>query len=326
MEVLEAINKLQELADNAKDHVQKVKSVTENADGMENGISLLRAKSATLMHYNASLIQFALARLLGKPVQPVVDRLVEDWVILTKTAPLEKKLQYQIDTLLKTASQNAANENEADRHRPDPDAVVLDDEEQTGSSDEERPYRAPRFSEVVYDGDDEKRMERLQKQKERHQARAIRSSEVQEMLATIQGRPEELFDNENLHTRSAKRLMKEQKQREQFEEDNFVRLSQSKKSKKQTRREMGDAMAGAQGGGNGFSGLAALADRVVHSTKGNSGAKGKAGGSKRSQRYEIDEEEEIQKERQLDQIVEEEERQSKRSSRPRGSARKRRRR
>eukprot|EP00178_Gracilaria_changii_P012199 TRINITY_DN344_c0_g1_i1.p1 TRINITY_DN344_c0_g1~~TRINITY_DN344_c0_g1_i1.p1 ORF type:complete len:325 (-),score=82.03 TRINITY_DN344_c0_g1_i1:1282-2256(-) len=324
MEILEAMNKLQELAEGAKNHVQKAKSVVENASGLENGISLLRAKSATLMHYNASLVQYALVRLLGKPVQPAVDQLIEDWVILSKVAPLEKKLQYQIDALLKIASQDVSNEE--DRHRPDPDAVVLDDDEQAESSDEERPYRPPRFAEVVYEGDSEKRIERMQKEKERNQARAIRSSEVQHMLATIQGRPEEIFDNENLHTPSAQRVLKEQQQRERFEEDNFVRLTQSKKSKKRTRREMDDALAGVQGVGSGFSSLAALADRVVRSTKGNSEGGDKARLFRQGSVKDDIEEEEIQRERQLDQIVEDEEKQNKRPSRSRGSARKKRRR
>ncbi|CAN8061430.1 unnamed protein product [Agarophyton chilense] len=323
MEISDAIERLQELASDAKDHVNRVKSAAEDTSSLESGISLLRAKSATLMHYNACIIQFTLSRLLGKPVQSIVDQLVEDWVILTKIAPLEKKLRYQIDTLLKTATRDAANDG--DRHRPDPDAVVLDDDEQPESSDEERPYRPPRFSEVVYDGDNENRKEFIQKRKEKHQARAIRSSEVQEMLATIRGRPEELFENEHLHTSSAKRVLREQKKRERFEEDNFVRLTQSKKTKKRARREMDEATAGAQGGGNGFSGLAELADQVVRTTKGNSDGNGHARVSKRSQEYELEQEEEIQKERQLDQFVEDGERQNRRSSGARSAHKKRRR-
>ncbi|PXF45381.1 hypothetical protein BWQ96_04901 [Gracilariopsis chorda] len=316
-EITQTLSEIQKLATEYRKEVQRVMLATDEADGLEDGISLLTAKSATLMHYNAALIKFTQARLKGTSVKGIIDELIEDWVVLSKMAPLEKKLRYQIDRLLKKTPAKPERGDEADMHRPDPDAVVVDEDEQNSSSDEERAYRPPRFSEVFYDGDGDKRLARAHKEKERYQARAIRSSEVQEMLAAVQGRPEEVYADEDLRTPEAQRLLREQKQRERFEEDNFVRLSLSKKEKRRSDRVGEDARQGSQPGGDTFSGLVALADRVVH--------KDKTSKLHRVTTADDDEREELEREEQLDQIFEDELKKRRPSPKAGGSARKRRR-
>lgn len=317
-EILQALSEIQKLATENRKEVQRVISALEEAEGLEDGITLLTAKSATLMRYNAKLIKFAQARLTGTAVEEVAKELIEDWVVLAKITPLEKKLRYQIDVLLKQVSANAKHgDDEPDMHRPDPNAVVIDEDEDENSSDEERAYRPPRFSEVFYDGEGDKRSARAHKEKEKYQARAMRSSEVQEMLAAVQGRPEELYADQDLRTPEAQHLLREQKQRERFEEDNFVRLTLSKKERRRSSRIGNDALHGSQSGADTFSGLVQLADRVVQ--------KGKTSTPNHRATAEDGGIEELEREQQLDRIFEDELKQKRPSSKAGGSAKKRRR-
>ncbi|GJP53320.1 hypothetical protein CLOM_g12471 [Closterium sp. NIES-68] len=83
-----------------------LQQVREGEYATENGVSYLEAKHGLLLHYCCCLLFFLLLRAEGKPVRdhPVVSRLVELRLFLEKIRPIDKKLQYQIEKLLKLAS------------------------------------------------------------------------------------------------------------------------------------------------------------------------------------------------------------------------------
>lgn len=69
-----------------------------------SGISLVSAKNDTLLSYLVNLALLSAARLqgLGLP-EDVVRQLVKERVVLEKMKPLEAKLRYQVEKLLRKA-------------------------------------------------------------------------------------------------------------------------------------------------------------------------------------------------------------------------------
>lgn len=302
MSVIEALNKVRDLSTELRKFGSEIATLCENDETAgEEGISLLQAKSATLMRYNRNLVRLAQARIKGQTIEPIAEKLVQDWVALEKTRPLERKLRHQIDKLLKTASRNlSTNAGDADRHRPDPSALVFDsDADGSAGEEDDGIYRPPRIAEVVYDGGGEKKAARERRERERAQARAVRSEGVREMLAEVKGLPEEIRDDEMGGTKKSaavQRLMREDDKRRKYEEDNFTRLNVTRKDKKR-RRDIERAMEGpALDGADEFAGLMAVADRVI-TRKGT--ASGNKAGRERNETHE-----EQYKLRKLDEITE----------------------
>ncbi|KAJ3138173.1 hypothetical protein HK100_000051, partial [Physocladia obscura] len=75
------------------------------------GVSLLELKLHSLLSYLTSLSFFILMKLQGKstantsPTTPCISKLVELRVVLEKIRPIEAKLKYQIDKVLKAATE-----------------------------------------------------------------------------------------------------------------------------------------------------------------------------------------------------------------------------
>jgi len=275
MDVAEALQKVKDISSDLQQFGRKVSSLCDGSEDVNEGISLLQAKSATLMRYNYNLTQLVLAKLQGRGIETIAEKLVEDWVVMEKIRPIEKKLRYQIDALLKNAkSQSSERQTDADRHRPDPSAVVIDEDADGSPDGEAGVYRPPRIAEVVYDGDRSKKDKREEREREKYKARTLRSEGVREMLAEVKGRPEEVRDDELGGTRKSaavQRLMREDAERRKFEEENFTRLNVTRKDKKR-RRDIERALEGpTMDGSNEFADLIAVADRVT----GSSGKRGK---------------------------------------------------
>lgn len=221
----------------------------EYAPNSAHGISLLQAKSATMLRYLYNLTLYARLRVLGEDVSSVLPKLVEDWVTLERIRPLEKRIRSQISTLLSYSSH--PEENDEDAHRPNAAAMVMDEEEAEGDV-----YRPPRIAEVVYD--DEHGEERKAKRESARKERMRRGAHVREMIAEVQGRPEEEGVKMN---RGASILKREDEKRTKYEEEHFTRITLSKNEKRRRRELLGTD-------GKGSAGLTdEIADLVQHAEK-----------------------------------------------------------
>ncbi|CAI5468488.1 unnamed protein product [Closterium sp. Yama58-4] len=177
-----------------------LQQVREGEYATENGVSYLEAKHGLLLHYCCCLLFFLLLRAEGKPVRdhPVVSRLVELRLFLEKIRPIDKKLQYQIEKLLKLASSAnrsatpgkqsaAAAEATAGgslddlKHRPNPNLLVSKLGGSGGDGGE-----ASRQTHRSRDGRDEEREMREARR------RAARSAFVKELAEDVEGRPREM--------------------------------------------------------------------------------------------------------------------------------------
>ena len=154
------------------------------------GISYLDAKHLLMLSYCINIVFYLLLKSEGRSVRdhPVVLRLVEIRAYLEKLRPIDKKLKYQIDKLLKMADGGARNEkggslegedeDEDDplRFKPNPDALV-------GKTDEEEgvnaggAYRPPKMVPTAMDDFEEGGKSAKQKRKEKEaRRRASRSA------------------------------------------------------------------------------------------------------------------------------------------------------
>lgn len=148
------------------------------------------------MHIN-TLFQYA-----GKQIEndPAIDRLIEIRTVLEKIRPIDYKLRYQIDKLVKTAITGTTSASDPNSFKPNPsnlisqlgDDTVNDDDSDSDSDDEPKAatssshkkrsskeasgggvYVPPKLSAVHYDEGDSK-AERSRKQLERAKKRALR--------------------------------------------------------------------------------------------------------------------------------------------------------
>jgi U3 small nucleolar ribonucleoprotein protein LCP5 len=186
--------KLQEL----KIHLQNVKQKLDLETTVE-GQSLLQIRICSLLDYIIHLHFFALLKINGKPINEIVDFLIKDRLVLEKTKPLELKLKYQIDKLVK----------EKIEFKPQPEQMVA--VEQPSSNVYKPPKIQPMMPTIK-----EKRTEKLKKP----------SKILKDLQDQYDDRPELILDETPDFIA----------ERQRFEEDNFVRLTLSKKERKQRDR------------------------------------------------------------------------------------------
>ncbi|XP_064598912.1 neuroguidin-A-like [Liolophura sinensis] len=241
---IKLFNQITDVSLSVTQHVQNLIQKVKNGDiSTSKGISLLEGKYQMLLSYLTNLSLLMLRKSSGESIQddPVIMRLVEIRTVLEKIRPIDQKLKYQIDKLLKMVSTGAAGTADPLRFRPNPGNLIskLDEADSASDSDEEAETRSrrksdplklyvpPKLAAVHYDGE-ETQTEREQRLLERAKRKALSSSMIQDLRQEYSEGPQEIRESRNLH-----RLKddKKTKERTEYEEDHFVRLSVSKKER-----------------------------------------------------------------------------------------------
>ncbi|KAI9595717.1 hypothetical protein BDF19DRAFT_476315 [Syncephalis fuscata] len=246
------------------------KRVLDGELSTSNGISLLEVKYHTLLQYITQLVYVIGRKLHGEPLEnsAAIDALIHDRIILEKVKPIEQKLKYQLDKLIRAASLGAsAGGNEQVNpysFKPNPQQLVganddNDAEKGQGNiltinrgnklikaivlggdndTDDEgsKLYRAPRLAPVHYDeGADAK--EKRKKHEQRLLEKAAKSRLIQDLVAEYDDRPEQMGVEGGARDGYGgdDALEKREKERTRYEEDNFTRLSLSKQETRRMR-------------------------------------------------------------------------------------------
>lgn len=191
-----------------------VKQVTDLVEGMlqrvksgelttEYGLSFLEVKYHMLLDYLINLTYVVLRKCSGETIEgdPSIERLIEIRTVLEKIRPIDYKLRYQIDKLVKTATTGVSSNTDPTLYKPNPEGMMIsagaeeeegddDDSEEDSDEDEEdeagaakKPRKAatagksgvyvpPRIKPVYYDGD-EREADKEKKAMERAKKRAI---------------------------------------------------------------------------------------------------------------------------------------------------------
>lgn len=205
-----------------KTTIASLRKLTANTQ--DEGISLLQIRINAMISYLMSLLVVIASKVNGKDISPIVPNLVNQRIVLEKTKPLEIKLKYQIDKLVKQ-TQNIQPEfeelKEVDvlQFKPNIKEFTKDQEGKTDGI-----YKPPRIQPMAYNE------KKSLTDKQREKAKASRL--LRDLHDQFDQRPEEL-DAEGIGY-SSKLGSKEDdyfKEREAFEEENFIRKSYTRKEK-----------------------------------------------------------------------------------------------
>ncbi|MCO5569275.1 hypothetical protein L7F22_022987 [Adiantum nelumboides] len=217
--------------------LEKVKKGESNSN---NGLSYLDSKQLLLMFYCQSLVFYILLKANGRSVvnHPVVARLIEIRLYLEKIRPIDKKLHYQIEKLLKLAtgvSGGADNERATVPddllYKPNPDMLAAKIDENNMGKD--AIYRPPMIAPTIMDDERIPRDKKFEFRARKDALRkASRSSLVKEIASELEGRPEEIKEFIGHESKEMTRELSRLEARAQQEENLFARVPLSRVEKK----------------------------------------------------------------------------------------------
>ncbi|KAJ3119033.1 hypothetical protein HDU96_003208 [Phlyctochytrium bullatum] len=242
---------------------QKVRSLQERVDSGEldtyKGVSLLEVKSHSLLAYITDLSVYSLLKLQGQKVEshPVIDKLIEHRVVMERTRPLEQKLKYQIDKLLRTVAtsvyekvnqdmqeETADNIQGADplQFKPNPSNLVSASEmtateEETSAKEKDGIYRPPKVAPMPYE---EKTKGPKGKLTDKERRKSGKSRIIYDLVEQLENKPEERTSH-GTGQRVAERKSQEEEMMDAImerEEENFTRYTTTRAQRKAEERKM----------------------------------------------------------------------------------------
>jgi U3 small nucleolar ribonucleoprotein protein LCP5 len=216
----------------------------------DNGISLLDVKIHVFLHYLQRLLLFSLSKLDGNSIcddfRVEVSRCR---LMLEKIRMMEKKIKYNMDKLIKlneiteNNSKSAGDSADPLSYRPNPSAMFEDSESEQESSDHSdtpiisssTTYQPQKLLPSDYD-----RLERVnssaRRDGDRLKSRLAKSSMIKSLYNELSEAPEEVLQVGALRNHHI------DEERTNYEEENFVRLLETRKDKQrktlQRRKQM----------------------------------------------------------------------------------------
>eukprot|EP00124_Ichthyophonus_hoferi_P004299 Ihof_evm1s457 gene=Ihof_evmTU1s457 len=206
---------------------------------MGKGITFLDAKIQLMIGYCVNLAFLMLMKSTGTQLNShaVIMQLVELRTFLEKVRPLDQKLRYQIDKLVKTAvSHEVGSAMDPLRFKPNIDNMTQDEAGEGVAGDEPGTgvYVPPRISAVHFD--DGNKMDKLRK-KDARLARDLRDHDLyQDLKSQYTDEPVELKDQSRYYDTDAKEKAERDAKR-RYEEENMTRLMETKKDKQARKKQ-----------------------------------------------------------------------------------------
>uniref|UniRef100_A0A8C5NWZ4 Neuroguidin-like n=1 Tax=Jaculus jaculus TaxID=51337 RepID=A0A8C5NWZ4_JACJA len=240
------------------------KKVQAGAYSTEEGLSFLEMKDQLLLMYLMDLSHLILDKASGVSLQghAAVLRLVEIRTVLEKLHPLDQKLKYQVDKLIKTAATGNLSESDPLRFKPHPSnmksKLSSEDEEEDGAEDDQSGVSGKKSEKGVSKKYVPPRLV-PKKRLERAKRRALSSSVIRELQEQYSESPEEICDVRHPHVT---RQSQEDQHRINYEESMMVRLSVSKREK--GRRKRASVMSSQLHSLTHFSNISALTGGAPH--------------------------------------------------------------
>nr|CCA24401.1 neuroguidinlike protein putative [Albugo laibachii Nc14] len=230
--------------------LQSLRDDIKNQWPTAQGLDYLQVKNHALITYTKMELFFILLKLQNPHAicdHPVFKQLVRYRTLLERIRPLDRKMQYQVDKMLKIVTLGADNWDEALHFGPKPDHLIANeaqsshaatDDDENSTKKMDTIYRAPRLAAVHYE-EEEKEQAKQAKREERNRRRLEKSQILSELREEFSERPMELqISGQNPVD---KIIAKEEAEQKEFEESRFVRLVTSRKDKVRKRRREQDA-------------------------------------------------------------------------------------
>ncbi|RLN02961.1 hypothetical protein BBJ28_00000933 [Nothophytophthora sp. Chile5] len=173
---------------------------------------------------------------------PVFKELVRYRTLLERVRPLDRKMKYQVDKMLKVAVAGGKGLDESLSYAPNPDQLAAedgqDDEEEGVEGAKDGIYRAPRLASVPYE-EEERAQVKQAKKDERNRKRLQKSTILSELREEFSERPTEILASGTSVV--DKEIAREEAEKKDFEESRFVRLVTSRKDKIRKRQREQEA-------------------------------------------------------------------------------------
>ena len=208
------------------------------------GISLLSIKNDLLLHYLMNLVAVMYRRstpnqsLNSSSTRSMILRLCEIRTFIEKIRPIEQKLQYQMDKLLKNDADQQLN-HRANIENFDEDINEKEEIDQNEEDEIEKPkmYRPPKLVPVEYNEDFNDKNEKgtVNKRLEHLKRRAYHSDILEDFKTKYSDAPEEIYNTERSRLLEKNRAYKE---KISYEEDYLKRLPQTKRERLQLQKSM----------------------------------------------------------------------------------------
>lgn len=260
IESAEFIKLVKDLKAKIMDMKKQLKPLKEKIDSDEiqtsQGVSFLEVKYQLMLQYVLELAYFVHLKISGKTIEgnPVIPSLVELRVVLDKMKPIEAKLKYQIDKLVRaavvdTTAKAGKKEGEettiADAVNADPLAFKPnplnllnkndqeDEEDEEDDTKEDGVYRPPKLAPVSYDENAGRKAGKKERDEARLKEKQSRSRLMKDLMTEMSENPEEVdvFGGVNEGTGYGDRIDNLIQEKNQYEEDNYVRLAVTRKEK-----------------------------------------------------------------------------------------------
>jgi U3 small nucleolar ribonucleoprotein protein LCP5 len=205
-----------------------------------------------MLQYILQLAYFVHLKISGKQVEnnPVIDSLVELRVILDKMKPIEAKLKYQIDKLVRAAVvENTQKEEKKEvttseavaadplAFKPNPMNLLnkdnADEDEDEDEDTNTNVYRPPKLAPVNYDENAGRKSGKKERDEARMKEKASRSRLMKDLMTEMSETPEEVgvFGGVNEGTGYGDSVDNLIAEKDRYEEENYVRLTVTRKEK-----------------------------------------------------------------------------------------------
>nr|XP_020466149.1 neuroguidin [Monopterus albus] len=247
---VQLLNDLTEQVVSVTSHVgELLPKIKDGTFRTEQGLSFLDLRYHLLLFYLQDLTHLINIKTEGGKIKnsEALNRVVTVRTVLDKMRPLDHKMKYQIDKLVRTAVTGSLAENDLLQLRPNPDNLINklneseeseDEAKRKASSERKAPhapgkkYVPPKIAPVHYDGD-LMEADRRNAQVEHQRQAALRSSVIQELRQQYSDAPEEIIDARDFQR---ERESREDIHRKNYEESMMVRLSMPKSQRNARKR------------------------------------------------------------------------------------------
>ncbi|KAI8329129.1 hypothetical protein BC941DRAFT_443513 [Chlamydoabsidia padenii] len=227
------------------------------------GVSFLEIKYQIMLQYILQLAFIIHAKLSGKSIKGhlAIESMVELRIVLERMKPIEVKLKYQIDKLVRTAvmgtqqlDSDQQTVNDPLAFKPNPMNLMNKDDDDDDDDDESDGdgeynnsmgkssstsssggvYRPPKMAPVSYDETGGNKKSREEKNEERLREKASRSRLMHDLMTEMNDAPEEVdaLGGVNEGTGYGERMDRKLAEKNDYEENNYVRLQVTRKEKK----------------------------------------------------------------------------------------------
>jgi len=202
------------------------------------GMSFLDVKNQMLIQYLTNLAVLFLRKCSGESIKDTiaVEHLVEIRTILERMRPVEHKLKYQIEKLLKLASEGKLGENDPLQFKANPNNLISKVEEDSSDEDDDKKdkksgaYVPPKIASMHYEGDIDQQTSKAAEKTQRHK---LSASAMQGLREEYMDTPVEIAEFSANGTRM--KIAKERQERIDYEEKYFTRLPSSRQDRHSSR-------------------------------------------------------------------------------------------